>query len=423
MPGRAIMNGTASRNRGWTVALSATGINLALGILYTWSIFKAAIQKAIETGQGGFDWDKSRLNDPYSICCLVFAFSMILAGKVQDRFGPRTTALLGGILVSSGLISISQSTSYAVWAIGFGVLVGCGIGFAYSATTPPALKWFPPARTGMIAGIVVSGFGLASVYIAPLSQVLIRTGGINKAMLFFGLGFLIVVCGLALLLMNPPPGYQPNGSSSGVSQPKVCHGAEAVPSQVLRSGKFYLLWLIYFIGAGAGLMVISNISGMAKRALGSAAFVAVAILAIGNASGRIVAGLLSDRIGRKWTLFIMLTFQALLMFVTVPVVRNEQSGALLIVVLATLIGFNYGTNLSIFPSAAKDAWGLRNFGMNYGLLFTAWGIGGFLLSRASQMLQVHSKGDYGSSMLVAGILLVAGALLTLLIPGRVRKPV
>ena len=157
-----------SKNRGWTVTFSGTGINLALGILYTWSVFKGAINVSItKGGPGAFTWDPASLNDPYAICCLVFAFATVLAGRIQDKWGPRVTAFLGGILVSIGLILISQTTSYAVWLVGFGLLAGAGIGFGYAAATPPALKWFPPQKTGLVAGLVVSGFGLASVYIAP----------------------------------------------------------------------------------------------------------------------------------------------------------------------------------------------------------------------------------------------------------------
>jgi len=131
----------SGKNKGWTVTFAGTGINLALGILYTWSIFKGAIKKSIEAGgEGAFNWNLATINDPYAVCCIVFAFAMILAGKVQDKMGPRTTALIGGILVGVGFIFISQTTSYIAWVLGFGVLVGVGIGFGYSSATPPALK-------------------------------------------------------------------------------------------------------------------------------------------------------------------------------------------------------------------------------------------------------------------------------------------
>ena len=408
------------KNRGWIVTFSGTGINLALGILYTWSIFKGAIRQSIEEGgEGAFNWDLASLNDPYAICCIVFAFIMILAGKCQDRFGPRRTALIGGVLVGLGFIWISQTTNYVAWVLGFGVLAGAGIGFGYAAATPPALKWFPPAKTGLIAGLVVCGFGLASLYIAPLAQYLLGIWGLQKAMLFFGIAFLVVVCGLAMLLVNPPAGYVPEGAGVNVSQTVSSDIAEieAKPSEMLKTRAFYTIWLIYFIGAGAGLMVIGSLAGMAKKSMGELAFLVVAILAIGNAGGRIIAGILSDKIGRRATLMIMLGVQTILMLVAIPIVGAEKSSAVVLALLATFIGFNYGTNLSLFPSLTKDNWGLKNFGINYGIVFTAWGVGGFVMGRSSQMLIAHT-GAYTSSFLTAAALLIVGVFLALTLKGR-----
>lgn len=433
----------SGKNKGWSITLAGTGINLALGILYTWSIFKGAIKQSIETGgEGAFNWNLSSLNDPYAVCCMVFAFAMILAGKCQDKYGPRITAFIGGILVGLGFIWISQTTDYWAWVLGFGVLAGVGIGFGYSAATPPALKWFPPAKTGLIAGLVVSGFGLASVYIAPLSQYLLGIWGLQSAMLFFGIAFLVVVCGLSMVLANPPAGYSPEGAAAkgvekappvqkalnsittragvaakaGQMAPPVRLQNDSKPSEMMKTGTFYTLWLIYFIGSGAGLMVIGSIAGMAKQSMGTMAFLVVAILAIGNAGGRIIAGVLSDKIGRRVTLAIMLSFQCVLMLIAIPVVGSEGTSAIVLVLLATFIGFNYGTNLSLFPSFTKDLWGLKNFGINYGIVFTAWGVGGFVMGRMSQMLQA-STGSYTYSFLTAAILLIIGASLTFKLKG------
>lgn len=399
------------KNKGWLVTFSGTGINLALGILYTWSIFKGAIKESIGSGvPGAFDWDISSLNDPYAVCCIIFAFAMILAGKCQDKFGPRITSFIGGLLVGIGFIWISTTTSYVAWILGFGVLAGTGIGFGYSAATPPALKWFPPSKTGLIAGLVVSGFGLASVYIAPLSQFLLGSWGIQKAMLFFGIAFLIVVCLLSLMLINPPAGYVPEGSIPSGSQNSATSRQEFMPLEMMKVGVFYKIWFLYFIGAGAGLMVIGSVAGMAKQSMGEMAFLVVAIMAIGNAGGRIIAGFLSDKIGRKITLTIMLLFQAFLMFAAIPVISANNSSSIILVLIATLIGFNYGTNLSLFPSFTKDKWGLKNFGTNYGIVFTAWGVGGFVMGRLSQMLQAGS-GNYTSSFITAGVLLIIGGII------------
>ena len=399
------------KNHGWLVAFSGLGINLALGILYTWSMFKAAIEK-------DFGWKGDQLNDPYALCCLVFAFAMILAGRCQDKFGPRVTASIGGLLVGAGMVLISTNNSYSTWLLGFGVLVGVGIGFGYSSATPPALKWFPPAKTGLVAGIVVAGFGLAPVYLAPTSQFLLGHFGLQKSMLIFGLAFTVIVCGLAQLLKNPPAGFVAAPQNSATSKISV---VSSTPGEMLRSPMFYLLWLIYFIGAGAGLMVISSVSGMAKKSMGESAFIAVAVMAIGNAGGRILSGILSDKIGRRWTLFLVLLIQAALMFIAIPITANKGTTPALIVLLATFIGFNYGANLALFPSLTKDFWGLKSFGMNYGILFTAWGVGGFVLSRLQQMLTVANHGSFENSFIVAGAFLLGGTALTLFIKPPTAK--
>ena len=400
----------AARQRGWLVTFAGLGINLALGILYTWSMFKGAIEKE-------FGWQGSQLNDPYALCCLVFAFTMIVAGRCQDKVGPRITATIGGLLVGAGFLLASTSNHYGVWMLGFGVLVGLGLGFGYSSATPPALKWFPPAKTGLVAGLVVAGFGFAPVYLAPVSQWLLGHYQVRHSMLLLGIAFVGIVCGLAQLLVNPPPGFVAGPKLAAGTAPQLTAG-HATPGVILRQPTFWLLWVIYFIGAGAGLMVIGSVSGMAKKSMGELAFVAVAVMAIGNAGGRIAAGLLSDRIGRRRTLCLVLLLQAALMFIAIPVTAAKGIPPAILVLVASLIGFNYGANLSLFPSYTKDLWGLKSFGMNYGILFTAWGVGGLVLPRLQQTLTSHSGGSYQSSFITAGVLLLAGAALT----SRINPP-
>jgi len=405
------MSETSSK-KGWQVVMAGTGINLALGVLYAWSIFKGAIIASIKKGgPDAFTWSLASVNDPYALCCLCFAFSMIIAGKCQDKMGPARTALIGGILVGSGFTLMSFSNSYAAWVVGFGVLAGSGFGFGYSAATPPALKWFSAKKTGLIAGIVVAGFGLAPVYIAPLSSFLIGAYGIQKSMLFLAVGFAVVVCALSFVLVNPPKGFVPDEplqkADDKTPAKKAVYNANV--GEMLRSPKFYLLWTTFFIGSGAGLMVIGSVAVLAKHSMGAMAFVAVAIMAVGNASGRVVAGVLSDKIGRRATLTIMLSFQAILMFAAIPVVGSES--AALLVLLASLIGFNYGSNLTLFPSFAKDYWGFKNYGLNYGVLFSAWGVGGFVMGRVSEMMNAQ-PGGLNKSFILAGTCLASGVILT-----------
>ncbi len=410
--------------------LAGTGINLALGILYTWSIFKEAIKDSIiGGGVTAFNWDLASLNDPYAVCCLVFAFAMIAAGRIQDRFGPRITASIGGVLVGAGFIWVSQTTQYGSWIVGFGLLVGTGIAFGYSSATPAALKWYPPNKIGKVTGIVVAGFGLASVYIAPLANYLLNQFGLQKAMLVFGIAFLVMVNLLSIFLVNPPADFTPSNfncrRSSDNQHRSMIVDHEVPPFKMMKTPAFWMLWLLYFIGAGAGLMVIGSVAGMAKQSLGANAFLAVAMLAIGNAAGRVVAGVLADKLGRRRTLATMLSFQALLMFIAIPVIGDSDSNALLLVLLTSFIGFNYGSNLAIFPSFTKDLWGMKNFGVNYGILFTSWGVGGFVMSRISQVL-TSQTGSYKSSFIAAGVLLVIGATLATLVKnhkGDARKEI
>lgn len=397
------------KNLGWRVTMAGLGINLALGILYTWSIFKMTIKESIVAGDGMFNWDLASLNDPYAVCCLVFSFTMIVAGRVQDTLSPRITAVIGGIFTGTGLIMIAFSNSWGSWIVGFGFLMGIGLGFGYASATPPAIKWFPSAKTGMIAGIVVAGFGLASVYIAPLAIFLIDAYGLSQSMMIFGIAFLIIVSALAQFLVNPPEGYvHPDTVKNNTI------GANTVidysPKKMMKTSSFYKLWIMFCIGSGAGLMIIGGVAGMAKEGMGQMAWVVVALMAVGNASGRVVAGILSDKIGREYTLCIMMVLQAIvissLLFIT-------PTQVMLLVIAAMLIGFNYGTNLALFPSATKDYYGLKNFGVNYGLVFTAWGVGGFIFPRVSQMIVAYSNSPKMAYILASGLLLI-GAVLALM---------
>ena len=256
---------------------------------------------------------------------------------------------------------------------------------------------------------------MAPVYLAPTSEHLLGHFGLLKSMRIYGIAFTVIVCGLAQMLINPPAGYVVAPGIAGLGDKTAARDFK--PSEILVTPTFWLLWIIYFIGSGAGLMVISSVSGMAKKTMGTAAFLAVAVMAIGNAAGRVCAGLLSDKIGRRWTLLLVLIIQALMMLLAIPVTSSQHGPKLLIVLVASLIGFNYGANLSLFPSYTKDLWGLKHFGMNYGILFTAWGVGGFILSRLQQMLFSTSK-SFESSFITAAILLLFGGALTFLLKSR-----
>jgi OFA family oxalate/formate antiporter-like MFS transporter len=404
-----------AKNHGWTVTLAGTGINLALGVLYSWSILGAGMDRS------GWNWSASEKSLPYSVACLVFCLVMVPAGRMQDRLGPRWVAAMGGLLVGAGMILASAlGNSLAGYVIGFGVLAGAGIGFGYASATPPAVKWFSAARTGLIAGVVVSGFGLASVYVAPLATWLIASVGLTRTVMYLGVGFLVVVVGLAQLLKAPPSGYVPaDGPAPSGRAHHAAKREDFAPGEMLRTWQFYLLWFLYACGAGAGLMVISVAKTLGKAEAG---VIAVVALAVGNGAGRIVAGTLSDKLGRKATLIVFLLLQAVMvLLLSLAKPETPLGTAAALAIMSALVGANYGSNLSLFPSIAKDFYGLKNFGMNYGLLFTAWGVGGFLLALLAGWVKDRT-GTLDYSYYASAALLLTAAVMTLLIRAPHSRP-
>jgi OFA family oxalate/formate antiporter-like MFS transporter len=406
----------ATPHRGWAVTFAGTGINLALGVLYTWSV----ISKGVPEAWGWSETDKSL---PYAVACLVFCLIMVPAGRMQDRIGPRIVATIGGVLVGLGMILASRTTSPIGYILGFGILAGAGIGFGYASATPPAVKWFPAAKTGLIAGLVVSGFGLASVYAAPLAKWMTTRYGLPTMVMVFGVGFLVVVVGLAQLLVPPPRGYVPAGTAA--PRPGAAVKQEDFTAvEMLSTWQFYVLWFMYACGAGAGLMIISKLAKIAQDQAGlSLGFVLVAVLAVGNGAGRIITGTLSDRIGRKATLFMCFALQAVLILLLSRTRADNVLGTpVVLAILSALIGANYGANLALFPSVTKDYYGLKNFGMNYGLVFTAWGLGGFMLSLLAGRVYDTSH-TFTFAYYCSAVLLVAAALVTFLVRAPQRRPV
>ncbi len=394
------------QNLGWRVTFAGMGINLALGILYSWSVISKGVPAE-------WNWSESDKSWPYAIACLVFSIIMVPAGRMQDKIGPRIVASIGGLLVGIGLIIASQTTSPLGYMLGFGVLGGAGIGFGYASATPPAVKWFAAAKTGLIAGIVVAGFGLASVYAAPLTTWLIATWSLGTAVMILGIAFLIAVIALAQLLKTPPKGYIPAGSKPAGSTAVGSKKEDFLPKEMLGTIQFYMLWFMYVCGAGAGLMIISKLAAIADKQVGiKLGFILVAVLAVGNGAGRIIAGTLSDKIGRKATMFICFVMQAvLILLLSQATGTNTLGNKFIMAAISALIGANYGANLALFPSITKDYYGLKNFGMNYGLVFTAWGVGGFMLAfLAGKMYDKYHTFDI--AYFGASILLVLAAVMT-----------
>jgi len=399
----------SSSARAWVVAGAGLGINLALGVLYSWSVIAKSLSKPI--AENGWGWSSGQSSLPYAIAVGVFAVSMVFAGRAQDRFGPRIVATIGGALCGLGMIAASFATPEFTLPItlGFGVLTGIGIGLGYAAATPAAVKWFHASKKGLVTGIVVAGFGLASVYIAPLTTWLLATQEIAGTFRILGIAFLVATVLLAQLLVNPPAGYVPLAPRLSRDSGRAARVVDDYEwRDMIKTRQFKLLWAMYAFSAFAGLMIIGHMAKIAAAQLVSVdlGFLLVAVLAVGNAAGRVVAGMVADKIGGSKTMLVVFVAQAAMMGVLAV-----AGTAAALVPAAAAIGFCYGANLSLFPSTTAEYFGTKNLGANYGLVFTAWGVGGVFGSMTAGSI-VDSTGSYGFAYAIAAALCVVAATLT-----------
>lgn len=397
---------THRNTAGWIVTFAALGINLILGILYSWSILKKAM--VAEWG-----WTNTEASLPYTVCILVLAFVSIFGGKLQDKYGPRIIALIGGLLFGAGLIGSSLAKSPIVMVLTFGVISGLGMGFGYAAATPCAIKWFEPRKKGLITGIVVAGIGISAIYIAPLTNYLLKIRDIEYAFRFLGIMSIIAMTFFSLILRNPPKGYVPHSKNN---KPATAHGHDYSWNEILGKRSFYLLWLTYLMSATAGLMLIGHIASIAfVQANWKAGFVLVVVLAVFNATGRISGGFLSDKLGRTNAMLIVFLLQAANMFLF-----SFFNSIPLLIVGTAIAGLAYGSIFSLFPATTADFFGIKNLGVNYGMVFTGWGIAGVIGPILGGRV-VDLTGSYNTSYIIAGIMLLIGAFLVRFIKAPLRN--
>lgn len=383
-------------NAGWIVTFAALGINLILGILYSWSILKKALV-------ADWGWSNTEASLPYTVCIAVLAFVTIFGGRLQDTYGPRRIALIGGLLFGAGLIGSAYATNPTWMVLTFGVVSGLGMGFGYAAATPCAIKWFDPRKKGLISGIVVSGIGLSSVYIAPLTNHLLLSSSIQQTFLFLGILSIVSLTVFSLILKNPPVGYVPTSSKN---KPAAHPAMEYRWQDMIKTRPFVLLWLTYLMSATAGLMLIGHIASIAfVQANWQAGFILVVVLAVFNATGRISGGFLSDKVGRTNSMLIAFGLQAVNMFVFA-----WYTSIPLLIFGTAVAGLAYGAIFSLYPAITADFFGIKNMGVNYGIIFTGWGLAGIIGPIIGGRV-ADLTGTYNGSYIVAGLMLVVGLLL------------
>ena len=431
----------------WTVVAGALIVQAVLGTVYAFSVFV----KPLETE---FGWSRTTTQWAFSFALMAFAFSMIPAGRLQDRIGPRKVATIGGVLLGAsfllGSVLVSADRPWSLY-LTYGIIGGAGIGFAYVCPIAAAVKWFPDKK-GMITGLAVAGFGAGALFFAgPASTLLLppspggESMGISSIIMVglgispgggFGIGWKaffvmhgLVCAGLvalgATLLRNPPEGWTPHGwtppetSTSGTR--------DTTWTEMLNTPLACMLWITFIFGATSGLMAIGQWKPLMSSILGDKTFAPdwmgsfgrfvepVGILAIFNALGRIVWGRISDLIDRPRAMMMMFLAQGMAFMLLVSV---ESHAAIFLA--SAWVGLNFGGNFALFPSATADYFGTKHFGINYGWIFTAYGVAGILGPVVGGVL-FDVTNAYVLAFVFAGILCFVAAGCSVVIWGLSRQ--
>ncbi len=406
----------------WVTVFAGMAINLCLGILYAWSIWKSALVDVAKAGQpmGGLNegWvylTNAQAATPFTICVIAFALMMIPGGRIQDKYSPKVGATVGGLLLAGGCIIAGLMKSYTGLILGFGIIGGFGMGMGYAAPTPAALKWFGPHRRGSIAGLVVAGYGGAALYIGYLGQYLVDKYGITGS--FVGLGgfFCVVVLVAGQLLNTPPEGYVAPGPkvAATAAQQAASTKRDWTAAEMVKTWQFFALAFMFILTTQSGLLIIGNAKGMMVSAAKNMPFFAAnawLLVSFGgfvNASGRIGTGWYSDKIGRLNAYCLNCGVSALCLF-SLPMVIKSQNLFLLFLVVG-IAYWQYGGGLALLPSFVADFYGPKNLGFNYGLVFIGWGLGVFVTRLAGTIEDITGSLNY--AFYLSGALLVAGVIL------------
>jgi OFA family oxalate/formate antiporter-like MFS transporter len=369
----------------WGIAAAGFLLQVALGAVYAWSVFKTPLAKQ-------FHWTLSQVTLTFTICIFVVGFAAFFGGLWLNRTGPRTVALTGGFLYGLGVFLASFSTDKLWWLyLSYGLIGGIGLGFAYIVPVAVLLKWFPATR-------------------------LIQTVGVLPTFAYLGVAYLIVTMAAGYFMVNPPDGWKPDGWEPSASQKSQRAAADYTIRDALMTWQWWALWFLLFLNTSAGISLISQESPMFQEIAKVSAIAAagmVGIVSIGNAFGRIFWAWVSDTITRRWTFVVMFLLQIGL-FWLLPGLTT----AAILTVVSFVILMCYGGGFGTMPAFTADYFGSKNVGPIYGLMLTAWGFA----SAFGPLLIAHlrqSSGSYGSGLrAIAGIMALSMILPTLVSPPK-----
>jgi OFA family oxalate/formate antiporter-like MFS transporter len=397
---------SATSNR-WVVAAAAVVMQLGLGAVYAWSVFREPLSAHYGTGI-------TPVNAAFFIAILLIGFAAFVGGRWMQRSGPRIVAITGGVFYGVGVfLAWFAGPSVVILWLTYGLLAGIGLGLGYIVPLQTLPKWFPD-KPGLATGIAVAGFGAGSGLTVPLAQWLMSaTGSPFGAFAIFGIAYFIMVVGAGFFMKNPPEGY---GATEQEESGTEEEASEWDFRKALGTWQWYALWGILFLNTTAGLALISDAKAMATGIGGATTALAltfVVILAVANALGRLGWASLSDYIGPKNVFIIMFLLQAVL-FLLMPILGY---GAFVIfTILSFIVVACYGGGFSTMPAFVGAYYGAQNIGTIYGPLLTAWGIAS-LGAPLILAVSTDATGSYDLALYItAGISLVSTILAFIMRP-------
>ncbi len=404
-PSPALFGMPPERGR-WVFVLLGLVMNLAIGSIYAWSVFRKPLERFFAVGA-----TESLL--PFIVFLALFAFTMPLVGGLLDRYGPRLLSVAGGVIVGAGWLLGSQSTSMTMLAVTYGLVGGIGVGIVYNCPIAVAARWFPDRR-GFAVGAAVLGFGLSPLLTAPLANALIVAFGPLATMAYVGAGALVVIVLSGLPLRFPPAGWVPAGWAPTAAA-AAC--VDLTRAEMVRTKQFWGLWLCFFIGTLAGLMAIGIASPVGQEVFllpAATAAALVAVFAIFNGVGRPLFGALVDRLGTRTTAIAnlgLIALAALLLWT-----GSGAGGAAVYVVGFAALWLCLGGWLAIAPACTAAYCGTKYYGPNYGLVFTAYGVGAIVGNLLAGSLR-DIVGSYTAVFLPVAALALVGVAVAVLFLG------
>ena len=369
--------------KGVQVALAGSIINFSIGIFYAWSVFADGLIKEL-------GWSTAEAMLPYTLEVLIFSLAMILGGRFQDRYGPRLGTLFSGIFIGLAFILCGLTASPVGVALSFGVIFAVAAAFGYSAVTPAVIKWFPPARRGLITGIVLMSLGSGALIWSPVVNYLLEHTGVLRA---------FIICGLILLLTITI-------SSRFIEVPASVNGTDTLVDknlssktfalvQTIKAPPFKLIWALIGLTSGVSMMFIGHLVQIAAINFQVGwGYLLVSLFAITNASSRLLGGVICDRIGYIGTMN-----GALLLMIASMALFLSGLGWPALILGTFFLGMSYGSLYTCYPNAVADFFGLENFGISYGMHITALGVIGSLGPMVSALL-VEQTATYNYSFLI-----------------------